>query len=127
MYFDISKSLILNYFKIKTSCIDEKAKHFEANLIIIDKEEHNLIINNLKLDNKYIIKDNEFKEELFSGEKLENDNDKLYHINFLFSFKLMNSNLYYKEYDNEKIRNVSWNIIPVIISTIAINLGFVTK
>ena len=81
----------------------------------------------MKLDNKYIIKDNEFKEELFSGEKLENDNDKLYHINFLFSFKLMNSNLYYKEYDNEKIRNVSWNIIPVIISTIAINLGFVTK
>ena len=107
MYFDISKSLILNYFKIKTSCIDEKAKHFEANLIIIDKEEHNLIINNLKLDNKYIIKDNEFKEEIFSGEKLENDNDKLYHINFLFSFKLMNSNLYYKEYDNEKIRYVS--------------------
>ena len=88
----------------------------------------------MKLDNKYIIKDNEFKEEIFSGEKLENDNDKLYndndklyHINFLFSFKLMNSNLYYKEYDNEKIRNVSWNIIPVIISTIAINLGFVTK
>jgi len=81
----------------------------------------------LKLDNKYIIKDNEFKEEIFSGEKLENDNDKLYHINFLFSFKLMNSNLYYKEYDNEKIRYVSWNIIPVIISAIAINLGFVTK
>lgn len=81
----------------------------------------------MKLDNKYIIKDNEFKEEIFSGEKLENDNDKLYHINFLFSFKLMNSNLYYKEYDNEKIRNVSWNIIPVIISAIAINLGFVTK
>ena len=94
---------------------------------MIDKEEHNLIINNLKLDNKYIIKDNEFKEEIFSGEKLENDNDKLYHINFLFSFKLMNSNLYYKEYDNEKIRYVSWNIIPVIISAIAINLGFVTK
>jgi hypothetical protein len=61
----------------------------------------------LKLDNKYIIKDNEFKEEIFSGEKLENDNDKLNHINFLFSFKLMNSNLYYKEYDNEKIRYVS--------------------
>lgn len=81
----------------------------------------------MKLDNKYIIKDNEFKEEIFSGEKLENDNDKLYHINFLFSFKLMNSNLYYKEYDNEKIRYVSWNIIPVIISAIAINLGFVTK
>ena len=81
----------------------------------------------MKLDNKYIIKDNEFKEEIFSGEKLENDNDKLYHINFLFSFKLMNSNLYYKEYDNAKIRNVSWNIIPVIISAIAINLGFVTK
>jgi hypothetical protein len=39
----------------------------------------------------------------------------------------MNSNLYYKEYDNEKIRYVSWNIIPVIISAIAINLGFVTK
>lgn len=81
----------------------------------------------MKLDNKYIIKDNEFKEEIFSGEKLENDNDKLYHINFLFSFKLMNSNLYYKEYDNEKIRYVSWNIIPVILSAIAINLGFVTK
>lgn len=81
----------------------------------------------MKLDNKYIIKDNEFKEEIFSGEKLENDNDKLNHINFLFSFKLMNSNLYYKEYDNEKIRYVSWNIIPVIISAIAINLGFVTK
>ena len=81
----------------------------------------------MKLDNKNIIKDNEFKEEIFSGEKLENDNDKLYHINFLFSFKLMNSNLYYKEYDNEKIRYVSWNIIPVIISAIAINLGFVTK
>lgn len=81
----------------------------------------------MKLDNKYIIKDNEFKEEIFSGEKIENDNDKLYHINFLFSFKLMNSNLYYKEYDNEKIRYVSWNIIPVIISAIAINLCFVTK
>ena len=81
----------------------------------------------MKLDNKYIIKDNEFKEEIFSGEKLENDNDKLYHINFLFSFKLMNPNLYYKEYDDEKIRYVSWNIIHVIISAIAINLGFVTK
>ena len=96
-------------------------------IFVIDKEEKNIIINNLKLDIKYIIKDNEFKEEIFFEEKLENNNDELYQINFLFSFKLMSSDLYYKEYDNEKIRYVSKNIIPVIISAIAINLGFVTK
>jgi len=95
---------------------------------LIDKDEQNIIINNLKLDIKYIIKDNKFNEEIFSAEKLENNNDELYQINFLFSFKLMSSALYFKEYDNEKKkRNVSKNIIPVIISAIAINLGFVTK
>ena len=96
-------------------------------IFVIDKEEKNIIINNLKLDIKYIIKDNKFNEEIFSAEKLENNNDELYQINFLFSFKLISLDLYYKEYDNEKIRYVSKNIIPIIISAIAINLGFVTK
>ena len=33
---------------------------------IIDKEEKNIRINNIKLDIKHIIKDNEFKEQIFA-------------------------------------------------------------
>ena len=94
---------------------------------MIDKDEQNIIINNLKLDIKYIIKDNKFNEEIFSAEKLENNNDELYQINFLFSFKLMSSALYFKEYDNEKKKKCIKKYNTVIISAIAINLGFVTK
>ena len=53
---------------------------------IKSNEEQNVIINNLKLDIKNKIKEINFKEDIFIGEKFEKDNDELYHVDFLFAF-----------------------------------------
>ena len=82
-------NLNINNDEIKSNCstLYEKIKlKKDKSNKLFTKEEQNVIINNLKLDIKNKIKEINFKEDIFIGEKFEKDNDELYHVDFLFAF-----------------------------------------
>lgn len=82
-------NLNINNDEIKSNCstLYEKIKlKKDKSNKLFTKEEQNVIINNLKLDIKNKIKEINFKEDIFIGEKFEKDNDELYHVGFLFAF-----------------------------------------
>ena len=82
-------NLNINNDEIKSNCstLYEKIKlKKDKSNKLFTKEEQNVIINNLKLEIKNKIKEINFKEDIFIGEKFEKDNDELYHVDFLFAF-----------------------------------------
>ena len=119
----------INNEAIKSNCssLYEKIKlNKDKSNKLFTKEEQNVIINNLKLDIKNKIKEINFKEDIFIGEKFEKDNDELYHVDFLFAFSNLRARNYnIEECDKEKVRKVAGNIIPAIVSTTACIAGFV--
>lgn len=139
---DLSNKFI-NYFikiinrilNINLKIDDEEIKNHSSDIYeqiiskkekILTKEEQIDLIEKKKLDLTNLIKDIKFEDLQFKVERFEKDDDKLFHVDFIFSFSNLRARNYNIEgCDKEKVRKIAGNIIPAIISTTACIAGFV--
>ena len=108
----------ITYNKIKSQKQDKKE--------LITEEKQNERLNKKKYNILKLIKDCQLDNKRFISEKLDKDNDDLFHVDFVHCFSNLRARNYkIEECDREKTRTIAGNIVPAIVSTTACIAGFV--